>query len=293
MVIGIIYFNSLLALVWFLLVGMTLFHEYVQAAGAVTAAVANRVDLGDVQLPAGDWVITRVWAHSVTVGTHTANMGIHGYIQIESEDCGIEPCEFLLEPITGMAGTGPAGSGVKEPRKYVVNCKVRGGTTLHVYHVSDSTITTALSETIVTIEFARASPFPGPQVHMKCGEPGVAASTSDGGVVSLTAIEITASKLLAVVVYTAYTTGIGDASVQAAFEMKSADFKENGPQRWSLNVQPGGDATNTVPATTSTLLVEINAAFKVSNTKQNVTSEVTVFDAISTGPMCNWCLIYA
>lgn len=272
---------------------MALFHDTVQAAGAVTALVANRVDLGDIELPAGQWVITRVWAHSMTVGTHTANMGTAGYIQIESTDCKIAPCEFLLEPQTGMGGTGPAGGSYAEPRKYVVNCPAPGGTVLNIYHVADATITTATSETIVTVEFSRASPFPGGQYHMKCGEPSVTGSTSDGGVTSLTNIEIKASKLFAVVVYAIQTTCSGDMGTELMFEMLSTDFAEPGPQRWSLNVQPGGDATNNVPASTSTLLVEVDAAFGSPGQKQTVTATYTAYDAETAGPEVNWCLVFA
>lgn len=272
---------------------MTLFHDTIQAAGAVTAAVANRVDLGDITLGAGAWVITRVWAHSMTVGTHTANMGTAGYIQIESEHCAIAPCQFLLEPQTGMGGTGPAGGSYAEPRKYVVNCPAPAGAVLNIYHVADATITTATAETIVTVEYARASPFPGGQVHMKCGEPSVTGSTSDGGVTSLTDIVITASKVLAVVVYAIQTTCSGDMGTMLMFEMRSDNWAEpGGGQRWSLNTQPGGDATNNVPASTSTLLVEVDAAFKSPNQNQTVSAEYTAYDAETAGPEVNWCLIY-
>ncbi|GAI92269.1 unnamed protein product, partial [marine sediment metagenome] len=129
---------------------MTLFHDTIQAAGAVTAAVANRVDLGDITLPTGSWVITRVWAHGMLAGAVTAVEGLMGYIQIESQNCQIAPCQFLLEPITAPLGTGEAYGKAAEPEKYVVNCPAKGGTVLNVYHVCDATISTTVSEIIVT-----------------------------------------------------------------------------------------------------------------------------------------------
>ncbi|GAG56873.1 unnamed protein product, partial [marine sediment metagenome] len=77
---------------------MTLFHDTIQAVGATTAAVGDRVDMGDITLPAGNWVITRVWAHAVPVTTWAAGDATAGYIQIVSEDCGIAPLEFFYEP---------------------------------------------------------------------------------------------------------------------------------------------------------------------------------------------------
>ena len=274
------------------MIKITLFHQYVQAAGAVTAGVENRGDLGDITLPADAQVITRVWAHGMLAGAVTAVMGLQGYIQIESKDCDIAHCEFLLEPITAPLGTGETYGKAAEPRKYVVNCPAKGGTVLSVYHVCDSTITTTTSEIMVTIEYAKVSPFPGGQVHMRCGEPGVAGSVSDGGVVSLTDIEIPASILLAVVIYAAQTTIVTATGIMLGFEMKSTDFKDNGSHSWGINTQRGGVATNCSSSGIQTFLTRVDAPFKKPGSKQNVTSEVTSFDAVSTGPMCNWCLIY-
>ena len=226
-------------------------------------------------------------------GAVSAIEGIQGYIQIESKGCHIEPCEFLLEPQTAPLGTGETYGKAAEPRKYVVNAPAKAGTVLNVYHVCDSTISTTLSEILVTIEYTPgSSPFPGGQVHMKCGEPGVAGSTSDGGVVSLTDIEIAASILLAVVVYAAQTTIVTATGIMLGFEMKSTDFRDNGDHSWGINTQRGGVATNCSSSGTQTFLTRVDAAFKKPGQKQNVTAEVTAFDAVTTGPMCNWCLIY-
>lgn len=272
---------------------MSLFHDTIQAAGAVTAAVANRTDLGDIQLPAGDWVITRVWAHAMLAGTITAVEGIMGYIQIESIDCHIAPCEFLLEPITGALGTGELEAPVLEPRKYIVNCPAPGGAVLHVYHVADATISTAVSEVIVTVEFARASPFPSEQIYMTCGEPSITGSVNDGGVAALTDIEIKARILLAVVTYVASITAVASTGNMLMFEMLSSDFAENGPQRWACNVQrAGGVATNSSGQLAQTEMTEVNAAFKAPGQKQTVTAKVTAYDAVSTGPEVNWMLIW-
>ncbi|GAH92583.1 unnamed protein product, partial [marine sediment metagenome] len=148
-------------------------------------------------------------------------------------------------------------------------------------------------ETLVTVEFSRSSPFPGGQVHMKCGEPSVTGGTGDGDVTALTNIEIKASRLFAVVTYAIQTTSTGDQGTELMFEMKSADFAESGPHRWGLNTQFGGDGTNNTPGSTSTLLVEVDAGFNSPGQKQTVTAEYTAYDAETAGPEVNWCLIYA
>lgn len=127
---------------------------------------------------------------------------------------------------------------------------------------------------------------------MSCGEPGVAGSTSDGGVVSLTDIEIKASRLLAVCGYVATTTSVADTGHQVMIEVKSNDFAEPGPQRFILGGAQGGEATNHNVGLVQTKLIEIDAAFKSPGQKQTVTATTTVYDAVTTGAMINWCLIY-
>ncbi len=273
---------------------MALFHDTIQAVGAVTAAVANRVDLGDITLPAGNWVITRAWASAVHAGTITAEMGIAGYIQLESSDCGIAPFEFMIQPETGPLGTGEINGAQLPPHKYIINCPAPGGSVINVYHVADTTMTTVTSETIVTIEFARASPFGGGQLHQKCGEPGVTGSVSDGGTVAYTDIEIKASVLHAVMTYVTVSEAIASTSLQLMFEMKSDDFAENGPHRWSMNcAATGGVATNSSGQLTPLQIVEVDAAFTSPGQKQTVSAECTAYDALSTGPETNWCVIYS
>ena len=272
---------------------MTLFHQTIQAAGAVTAAVANRVDLGDITLPAGNWTITRAWASSSHVGTITDEMTIAGYIQLESSDCGIAPFNFFIEPEMGPLGTGEVNGPQLPAKKYIINCPAPGGAVINVYHVSDTTITTVLSETIVTIEFARGSPFPGGQIHQKCGEPSTSGSVSDGGTSSFTDIEIKASKLHAVMTYATSAVPIASTSIHLMFEMKSDDFAESGPHKWAMNVAAaGGVATNFSGQLTPLQIVEVDAAFRSPGQKQTVTAVSTAYDALSTGPVQNWCLIY-
>lgn len=273
---------------------MTLFHDTIQHTGAVTAAVANRVDLGDITLPAGDWVITRAWAQTVHAGTITAEMTTAGYIQLESSDCGIAPFEFFVQPEVGPLGTGEINGGQLPAHKYVINCPARGGSIINVYQVLDTTITTVTSETIVTIEFARASPFGGAQIHQKCGEPAIDGSASDGGVTSYTDIEVKANVLHAVMTYATVETAVASTSIQLMFEMKSSDFADNGPHRWGMNTAAtGGVATNSSGQLTPLQLVEVDAAFASPGQKQTVSAECTAYDALSTGPVTNWCLIYS
>jgi len=271
---------------------MVLFHDTIQAAGSVTAAVANRVDLGDITLPAGDWVITRAWAHATLAGAVTAVEGLAGYIQIESTDCGIAPFQFLLEPIDGPLGTGDYNQ-QREPRKYIVNCPARGGTVLNIYHVCDQTISTTTCEVLVTVEFSRSSPFGGGQIHMKCGEPNGATPTTDGGTTSLTDIEIKASVLHAVVTYTSMVTPTTAQASIVMFEMKSDDFVESGPHRWGLNPDRCGASTNSTSQGASTNLTEVDARFSSPGQKQTVTCVLTSYDALTVAAEANWCLIYS
>ena len=271
---------------------MTLYHETIQAAGSVTEAVANRVDLGDITLPAGDWVITRVWAHGTLAGAVTAVEGLMGYIQIESTDCGIAPCQFFLEPIGGPLGTGDYNI-QKTPRKYVVNAQAPGGAVLSVYHVCDQTISTTVSEILVTVEFARASPFGGGQIHMKVGEPAGATPVTDGAETSLQDIEIKASTLHAVVTYHAQVTPTTAMGVICMFEMTSDDFAEQGRQRWGLNPDRAGAATNSTSQGSETQLVEIDAAFRSPGQKQTLSATLTAYDTITVAGIANWMLIYS
>ena len=258
----------------------------------MTEAVANRVDLGDITLPAGDWVITRAWAHGTLSGAVTAVEGLMGYVQLESEDCPIAPFQFFLEPISGPLGTGDYGP-QPEPRKNIVNCPAPGGSVINVYHVCDETISTTVSEILVTIEFARQSPFPSEQLHMKCGEPAGAGSTSDAGTTSLTDIEIKANQLLAIVTYSALVTPTTATGVILQFEMKSDDFVESGPQKWGLNTIRAGAATNSTAQGTGTQLQEIDAPFRSPGQKQTLTAVLTSYDAIAVAPIVNWCAIYS
>lgn len=273
---------------------MTLFHQTIQAAGAVSDDVANRVDLGDITLPAGDWVITRAWASSVHAGTITAEMTIAGYIQLESPDCGIAPFEFMIEPETGPLGTGEINGPQLPAHKYIINCPAPGGTVINVYHVSDTTLTTTTTETIVTIEFARASPFGSGQIHQKCGEPAIDGSVNDNGVVAYTDIEIKATHLHAVMTYATVETAVASTSIQLMFEMKSSDFAESGPHKWGMNpAATGGVATNSGGQLTPLQLVEVDAGFNSPGQKQTITATCTAYDALSTGPVTNWCCIYS
>ncbi|GAH94801.1 unnamed protein product, partial [marine sediment metagenome] len=124
-------------------------------------------------------------------------------------------------------------------------------------------------------------------------EPAVSGSVSDGGVVSLTDIQIKAQKLLAVVVYVATSIPVASTGHMLMFEMTSDDFGEKGgSQRWALNPQrAGGVATNSSGQMAKTLLVEVDMIFGRSG-QQKVSAEVTAYDAVTTGPVVNWCLIW-
>lgn len=268
---------------------MTLFTKVIQAAGATTAALANRADLGDVELPAGEWIITRVWAYGSIVGTFAATQTISGYIQLESEDCLIAPFEFPLQPVSGYVTVG--GAGAHPPIKQIVNCPAKGNSTLHVYHVQDDNV--AGSEIQVVIEFSdEGSPYGGGQLHCKAGEPATACGTSDDGAASLDDIEIKATQLHKLIIYGMQATMTADCSLCATFVVTSDDFAKPGPTEGAINPHMGGE-TNTVGSLNALTEYELNRKFKAPGQKQIVSCIATVRDACAGDGHYNWFLIYS
>ena len=268
---------------------MTLFTKVIQGAGATTAAVANRVDLGDVTLPAGDWTITRAWAYGAITGSFAATQTLSGYIQLESEDCLIAPFEFPLQPVGGYVTVG--GAGAHPPIKQIINCPAKGGAIIHVYHVQDDAV--AASEVQVVIEFSNSgSPWGSGQLHSKAGEPSVACGTADDGAVSLTNIEIKASQLHKLIIYGMQATMTADCSFVATFVVTSDDFAEPGPLEGAINPHMGGE-TDTVGSMNALTEYELNRTFRSPGQKQTVSCMATVRDALAGNGHYNWFLIYS
>lgn len=263
--------------------------EVIQGAGATTAAVANQVDLGDITLPQSARMITRVWATAAIVGSFAAAQTLSGYIKIESDDCNIAPMQFQLQPIGGYVTLG--GGGVRAPIKFVVNCPCPGGTVLNVYHVVDDAV--AASEVQVTVEFSDGpSPFPGPQMHAKVGEPATAAGTADNGAASLDDIEIKASRLHALTIYGMQATLTADCSLVADFSVTSDDFAVAGPFKSSIVPHIGGDA-NTAGSVSELMFIETDRTFRHPGQKQTLSCTVTCRDACAGDGHYNWGVIYS
>lgn len=263
--------------------------EVIQGAGATTAAVANQVDLGDITLPQSARMITRIWATGAIVGSYAAAQTLTGYIKIESDDCEIAPFQFPLQPIGGYVTLG--GGGVAAPIKFLVNCPCPGGTTLNVYHVADDNV--AACEIQVTVEFSDGrSPFPGPQMHAKAGEPATAAGTADNGAVSLDDIEIKASRIHAMTIYGMQATLTADCALTADWSVTSDDFAVAGPWKGSIVPHLGGDA-NTAGTQSELMFVETDRSFRAPGQKQTVSCVVTCRDACAGDGHYNWCLIYS
>jgi len=268
---------------------MTLMSEVIQSAGATTAAVANKVDLGDITLPQSARMITRIWATGAIVGTFAAAQTLSGYIIIESDDCNIAPFQFPIQPVGGYVTLG--GGGVRAPIKFIANCPCPGGTILQVYHVVDDAV--AASEIQVTVEFSDGgSPFPGPQLHAKVGEPATAAGTADNGAVSLDDIEIKASRIHAMTIYGMQATLTADCALCADFSVTSDDFAVAGPWKSSIVPHIGGD-TNTAGTVNELMFIETDRSFRVPGQKQTVKCVVTCRDACAGDGHYNWCLIYS
>lgn len=268
---------------------MTLFQDFVQGPGASAAAVANKVALSDLTLPQSARMITRIWATHALQGTYAANKPSAGYVIVDSEDCGIKPFHIPLEPIAGYT---TLGSGAVAPAtKWITNTPCPGGSVLSFDVVGD-VAPNAATEIQVVVEFSDgASPFGSGQLHQKAAEPAVTLSTSDNGAVSMTDIEIKAAALNLVWAYAVYTTAIADTSVIATCEVTSDDFAVAGPHKFSLNPQGGGDA-NTVGATPFLTKIPQDIAFRAPMQKQTLSCVGTMRDALTTGPLANWGVVY-
>lgn len=269
---------------------MALFSDVVQGPGATAAAVANRVSIGTLTLPQSARAITRVWITAAPVGTMAAAKPLVGYIQVESDDCPIKPLHIPIEPAPPYITLGAGG--IKESTKWIVNCPTPGGAKLEFYMVAD-VAPNAAPEVQVTVEFSDGgSPFPGPQMHMKCGEPAVALSTSDNVSADMTDIEIWGKHLHMVFGYGSFTTGVADCAVVSTVEVSSDDFALAGPHKFSFNPHLGGDA-NWAGAQLALTKIHQDIAFRAPGQKQTLSCKVTIRDAITTAPLANWGVIYS
>jgi hypothetical protein len=269
---------------------MTLYTDVVQGPGATAAAIANKVEVGTLTLPQSARVITRIWITAGMQGTMAANKPLVGYVEVDSEDVPIKPLHIPLEPISGYTTLGSVGP--EAATKWVVNCPAVGGAKLTFNMIADAA-PNAAPEVQITVEFSDgASPFPGPQVHMKCGEPAVSLSVNDNGTASLTDIEIWARHLHMIAMYGAYTTIVADTSLVATVEVTSDDFAQAGPHKFSLNPVLGGDA-NAVGSTIPMTKIPQDMGFRAPGQKQTLSCVVTSRDAISTAPVANWCAVYS
>lgn len=269
---------------------MALFCDYVQGPGASAAAVANKTALSSLTLPQHARMITRIWVTAAQVGTFAQHKPLVGYVIVESEDANIEPLHIPIEPQGGYITLGGGFTGPST--KWVVNCPVPGGAVIDFDVVAD-VAPNAAPEVQVTVEFSDGgSPFPGPQLHMKCGEPAVSTSTSDNGETSNTDITAKASNLHMVFGYTVATTLVADSSPISNFEVTSDDFAQAGPLKSSFNPQVGGDA-NMGTAGLFLTKIETNRPFRNPGQKQTLSCKVIMRDAVSTAPLSNWGIVYS
>lgn len=269
---------------------MALYTDVVQGPGASAAAIANKVEVGTITLPQSARVISRIWVTVGMQGTYAANKPVCGYIEVTSEDCGIAPLHIPIEPIAGYTTLGSVGP--QEATKWVINCPAPGGAKLTFNCVADAA-PNAATEAQVTVEFSDgSSPFPGPQIHMKCGEPAVALSVNDNGAASMTDIEIWGKHLHMVLAYGVYTTIVADTSLVATVEVTSDDFAAAGPHKFSLNPASGGDV-NAVGSTIALTKIPQDMGFRAPGQKQTIACIITSRDAISTAPIANWGVVYS
>lgn len=261
--------------------------DVVQGPGASAAAVANRVKIGTITLPAWARGLLRVWATVAPVGTFAANKPVIGSIQLESTDIDLEPFEFPIEPIAGYLTLG--GGGPAPAHKWIVNAKAIGQAKIDAYMVADIA-PNAAPEVQVNFEFTDGSPG-GQQLRMKAAEPAVTQSTSDNGETSLTDITELMKRIYRVWTYAVATTPIVDSSTCGQVEITSSDFAEVGPLNFSFNPHIGGDADT--PATRTELTtVEVDRGFKSPAAKSTISARMIVRDAQTTGPTANWGIVF-
>lgn len=265
---------------------MALFSDVVQGPGNTTAATA--VALPDMTLPTSARMITRIWVTAALMNYNAAEP-LSGYVEVKSEDCGIEPLHIPFEIVPGFLTV--AQSVQREAHKWIVNCPCPAGTVLSFNSYVDTTLGVA-HEVQVTVEFSDGgSPFPGPQLHMKSSEGIDALGTADNVATSLNDIEIKASRLIGVWGYALQTTVTADESCVTTVSVTSSDFSENGPFRFSFNPHGAGIA-NASSGGVDLTVIETDRGFNTPGSKQTVSCTVTVRDALTGNGKAGWGVIY-
>lgn len=268
---------------------MALFTDVVQGPGGTTAAVAAKVALPDLTLPASARMITRIWVTSTVVNHNVAEPWC-GYVIVSSDDCGIAPFEIPFEIIPGFV---TVAAGVqREPHKWLVNCSCPGSTKLSFDIVLD-VAQTAAGEVQVTVEFTDGgSPFGEGQLHMKVGEPVTTLGTADNAAISMDDIEIKASHLHLVFGYAMQLQPTADEACPTTVEVKSDDFAESGPLRFAWNPEPGGIA-NRASGGVDLTTIETDRSFKSPGAKQTLSCITTTRDAMTGNGRANWGVVYS
>lgn len=268
---------------------MALFTDVVQGPTGTTAAVANATALSDMTLPSSARMITRIWVTGGPLNFNVAEPWC-GYVRVTSDDCPIAPFEIPFEIIPGFV---TVGAGVqRESHKWIVNCPCPGGTVLSFDVVLD-VAQTAAGEVQVVVEFTDGgSPFGGQHLHMKVGEPVATLGTADNAAISLDDIEIKASRLHAVFGYALALQPTADEGCPTTVEVKSDDFGENGPFKFSWNMEAGGIA-NMASGGVDLTVIETDRSFKSPGQKQTVSCITTTRDAMTGNGRANWGLVYS
>jgi len=269
---------------------MTLFMDVVQGPGYTTAAVAAKVALPSLTLPAlpNGGTITRIWVTCAITNYNVAEP-LAGYVVVSSVDCGIAPLNIPIEIVPGFITVG--GSVQREPHKWLVNCPVPGGAVIDFHAVGDIA-QTAAPEFQVTVEFTDGgSPF-GEQLHMKIAEPAVALGTAENVAIAMTDIEIKASVLHMIFGYALQTTPTADESCPTTVEVKSDDFAQHGPFKFAWNPMGAGIA-NAASSGVDLTTIETDRSFKAPGAKQTVSAITTTRDAMAGNGLANWGVVYS
>lgn len=110
--------------------------------GASTAAGDTvKTSLGTITLPAGSRQILGAWAYAVGGPGATTLENVTGIVELESPDVNIQPCQFPLEQVAAVLGTGMA-TGL-QTKVWPMNAPVRGTERITGYVTMDMAQTVA------------------------------------------------------------------------------------------------------------------------------------------------------
>lgn len=259
---------------------MAVFHDTVQGVGATAVDLANRVEIGEIEL-SGTGTILSIRANVANVGTVTPDKPLVGYIMAESKQINIEPFNFPFAPVSPHLGATPS-IYVEASRDFICNCQFGVGTKVKFYMVLGVGAPVGAPECSITITYTDGGGT-GPQVFMEVLEPSGALSTGDGDRTVLTAVELPgARKLIEIWAYADITAGVADESLVMDIDISSNQFLVSGPCAFGMRPIEGHNATDGRGSSGITFQ-KTDRDFKPNQTIK-ATAAITQYDANNAAP---------